>query len=424
MGAEGVGARLRDGGFPIGSFRQGVGVCAGLVAILIPAMVPAAETPGAFRVEVSTVVTGHGRQLYTQSRAALIPGNPTRILVTTQETDPTGAHGYKDMFALETRDWGRTWSAPQRLDSLRRTRMPAGHDFVIGDVCPQWHAATGRVLATGKTFGFRGGTQEDRGLERVSYAVFDPVTAAWSDLRLLDLPARDHAERPILEPNSGCHQRVDLPNGEILLPIRYRKDPALRDYTTIVARCRFDGEKLTYVEHGSEFSIPRERGLYEPSLTAFGGKYYLTMRADHSAFVARSADGLFFDPFVEWTFDDGKVLGSYNTQQHWLSHNDTLYLVYTRRGANNDHVMRHRAPLFIAEVDPVRRCVRRATERILIPESNADLGAGFGVVAVSPSETWVITSEIPTKGSRDYNRVLMARLTWSTPNRLFSASLK
>lgn len=197
----------------------------------------------------------------------------------------------------------------------------------------------------------------------------------------------------------------------------------MRHYTTIVARCRFDGEKLTYVEHGSEFLIPRERGLYEPSVAAFGGRYFLTMRADHSAFVARGKDGLNYEPFAEWTFDDGQVLGSYNTQQHGLTHNETLYLIYTRRGANNDHVMRHRAPLFIAEVDPEKLHVRRATEKILIPESNADLGAGFAVVEVNPHETWVVTSEIPTRGSRDYNRVLMARLRWSTPNRLFQLAV-
>lgn len=364
------------------------------------------------RIEVSTLLTGHGKEFYTQSRPALVPGDKPRVVVTTQQTDPTGAHGYSDLFTIETSDNGRTWSAPKRVESLRRKRLPGDFDFVIGDVCPQWHAATQRLLATGKTFGFRGGKTEDRGLERVSYAVYQPQKDDWSELRLLDLPATDHEGRPFLEPNSGCHQRVDLPNGEILLPIRYRKDPAVRYYTTMVARCRFDGEKLTYVEHGSEFTIPRERGLYEPSLVAFGGRFFLTMRADHSAFVARSADGLHFDPFVEWTFDDGQVLGSYNTQQHWLVHGDTLYLVYTRRGANNDHVMRNRAPLFIAEVDPARMCVRRQTERILFREENADLGAGFGVLAVSPRETWVVTSEIPTKGSRDYNRVLLARLTW------------
>lgn len=27
------------------------------------------------------------------------------------------------------------------------------------------------------------------------------------------------------------------------------------------------------------------------------------------------------------------------TQQHWLAHNDTLFLVYTRRGTNNARVM-------------------------------------------------------------------------------------
>lgn len=392
--------------------------------LMLAATSPAAAIQPAFRVEVSTLLTGHGKQFFTQSRGALIPGAPARVVVTTQETDPTGAHGYADLFTIETTDNGRTWSSPKRIESLRRTRRPEGHDFVMGDVCPQWHAATGRVLATGKTFGFLGGTKEDRGLERVSYAVRAPQSGEWSELRLLTLPATDHEGRPFLEPNSGCHQRVDLPNGEILLPIRYRKDPKVRYYTTIVARCRFDGEKLTYVEHGSEFTIPRERGLYEPSITALGERYFLTMRADHSAFVARGRDGLNYEPFIEWTFDDGKVLGSYNTQQHWLAHNDTLYLIYTRRGANNDHVMRHRAPLFIAEVDPVRLCVRRATERILIPESNADIGAGFGVVDVSPGETWVITSEIPTKGSRDYNRVLMARLTWAVPNRLFSTAPK
>ena len=45
---------------------------------------------------------------------------------------------------------------------------------------------------------------------------------------------------------------------------------------------------------------------------------------------------------------DGQALGSYNTQQHWISHGDSLYLIYTRRGANNDHVFRNRAPIFIA----------------------------------------------------------------------------
>ena len=301
--------------------------------------------------------------------------------------------------------------------------MPEGHDLVIGDVCPQWHAATAVVLATGKTFGFDGGVKENRGFERVSYATYSPATKQWSALKLLELPKLDHEGRVVLEANSGCHQRFDLPSGKILLPIRYRKNPQTREYTTIVADCTFDGETLTYRAHGSELTIPRERGLYEPSVTGYRGRYYLTMRADHSAFVARSQDGLNYEPIKEWTFDDGQILGSYNTQQHWVPHSDALYLIYTRRGANNDHVFRHRAPLFIARVDLDRICVVRSTETILIPETGLDLGGGFGVVDVNPRETWIVSSEMafPTARRDEPNRVLLAKIHWSQPNGLFAA---
>ncbi len=400
-------------------------VFAGLVwpaLFLVPAS--AAENPPAFRIENQTVLTSTNELHFSQSRAALIPGAPGRVLLTTQQTDPVGAHGYRDLHSIETTDNGRTWTTPAPIEPLRRARLPDGYDSVIGDVCPQWHAATGVVLATGKTFGFRDGKTEDRSRERVSYSVYTPATKNWSGLQLLELPATDHQGQPMLEANAGCHQRFDLPDGEILLPIRYRAHPPKRQYTTIVARCRFDGKTLTYLKHGSELTISRERGLYEPSVTGYRGKYYLTMRADHSAFAARSQDGLDYEPIVEWTYDDGAVLGSYNTQQHWIAHSEALYLIYTRRGANNDHVFRHRAPIFIAQVDPDRLCVLRATERILIPESGLDLGGGFAPVDVSAAETWVISSEMafPKERRGEPNRVLLARIVWNKPNALFTAA--
>src|SRR5690606_4962027 len=134
------------------------------------------------------------------------------------------------------------------------------------------------------------------------------------------------------------------------------------------------------------------RGLAEPSLTRFGDRYFLTIRSDEAGYVASSTDGLHFDPVKKWTFDDGSDLGNYNTQQHWVTHSDSLYLVYTRRGANNDHVFRHRAPLFMAKVDPERLCLIRSTERVLVPEKGARLG-NFGVVDVSPTVTWVTDVE-------------------------------
>ena len=372
-----------------------------------------AEKELAYRTELSTILTGPRESLYFQSRGAVIPDSPQRIIVTTQLTDRFGSHGYRDVFQIESTDGGKSWSSPTPIETLRRTKLENGDEVVAGDLCPQWHAATKVVLSTGKTFTFRGGTKEDRGAEQVSYCVYSPKSGAWGKLQIVEMPATDHAGKAILAPNAGCHQRVDLPSGDILLPIRYTAEKLKQPYTTIVALCRFDGEKLTYVKHGSEFSIPVGRGLYEPSVTRFGERYFLTMRGDQSAFVARSQDGLDYEPFVEWKYDDGAVLGSYNTQQHWVSHGNGLYLCYTRRGANNDHVFRHRAPLFIAKIDPERLCVLRATEQILIPENHAALG-NFGVVDISPTETWIIESEHLVSGKRQHepNKVFAAKLYW------------
>ena len=78
-----------------------------------------------------------------------------------------------------------------------------------------------------------------------------------------------------------------------------------------------------------------------------------------------------FEKLKPWTFDDGTELGSYNTQQHWVSHSDGLYLVYTRRGANNDHVFRNRAPLFMAQVDPEKLQVIRSSEKNPCPRKRS-----------------------------------------------------
>ena len=219
--------------------------------------------------------------------------------------------------------------------------------------------------------------------------------------------------------------RPDLPNGDILLPI-YFKSKEQKTYRTTVLRCAFDGAKLTYREHGSELTIDDGRGLYEPSLTRFGDRYYLTLRNDSAGYVAVSKDGLHFDAPQKWLWDDGSDLGNYNTQQHWVTHSGGLFLVYSRKGANNDHVFRHRAPLFIAHVDPEKLRVVRRTERILIPERGARLG-NFAVTEVSERETWVTVAEwmqtwgpnviIPpdNKYGAD-NSVYVARILWDQPN--------
>src|SRR5690606_33589465 len=101
---------------------------------------------------------------------------------------------------------------------------------------------------------------------------------------------------------------------------------------------------------------------------------------------------------------------------------DALPTFYTRRGANNDHVFRHRAPLFMAQVDPQRLCVLRDTEQILVPERGARLG-NFGVTDFNEHETWVTVSEwMQPKGVEKYGSdgsVYVARIKWNKKNRLF-----
>ncbi|NQT11895.1 MAG: exo-alpha-sialidase, partial [Planctomycetes bacterium] len=158
-------------------------------------------------------------------------------------------------------------------------------------------------------------------------------------------------------------------------------------------------------------------GLHEPSLARIGDEYFLTIRNDKLGFVTRGGDGLHFEPIRPWKFDDGRELGNYNTQQHWVTHGGALFLVYTRRGANNDHVFRHRAPLFMAQVDTERLCVIRETERVLVPERGARLG-NFGVTHISDDETWVTVSEwMQPRGVERYGSdgsVFVARIQWES----------
>ncbi len=87
--------------------------------------------------------------------------------------------------------------------------------------------------------------------------------------------------------------------------------------------------------------------------------------------------------------------------------------MYTRRGADNDHIMRHRAPLFIGEVDPQNLIVNRSTEQVVLPENNATLG-NSGVCEISKSESWITCAEGrvslgPRQG--EVNSVFIARMT-------------
>jgi hypothetical protein len=344
------------------------------------------------RISAQVIARGDANTDFRQARTAVFPAHPHSALTVMSQTTLQGSHGYRDVFFQTSHDLGQTWSAPTVAPSLKRSQQPDGSDHVFSDIWPTYHPQSGKVLLTGKIFTFEGGTKENTLREHIGYAVFDPETTTFGPVMILAVPEKDQDGRPIIAPNAGCHQPVIQNNGEILLPFRYQTAEKPRRYTSSVARCQFDGTHLTFVEQGTRHTIKTGRGLYEPSLIAHAGRYYFTMRADDGAYVAESDDGLNFSAHKPWTFDDGTLLGSKNTQQHWLTLGGKLYLLYTRAGANNDDVFRQRAPLFIAEVNPESLLVIRSTEQIVLP-NDGGLYGNFGVCHVSLNEAWVTCAD-------------------------------
>lgn len=377
-----------------------------------------------FDIQLDRIHRGYdGKTCWVHPRAGIIPGATPSVVLTMQKLLLTGSDVFFALNEMRTDDLGKTWSEPkEHAATLGRRDEPGGVIVATCDFTPKWHAKSGKLLGIGHTVRYRNDKVVPERDRATSFAVYDAAARTWSPWSPLVMPDPVKFQSA----GAGSVQRVDLPDGDILLPI-YFKSKEQKQYRSTVLRCSFDGTKLDYLGQGTELSVPIDRGLYEPSLTQFRGRYYLTMRNDRAGYVASSADGLHFDEPRQWLWDDGTDLGNYNTQQHWVTHSDALFLVYTRKGANNDHVFRHRAPLFIAQVDPEKLCVMRSTERILIPERGARL-CNFGVTEVSENETWVTVAEWMQTWSPNIiippdnpygadNSVYAARIRWSAPNR-------
>lgn len=378
-----------------------------------------------YEVKLETVLKhDDGHFLWFHPRVAAIPGlghaGSPAIVMTLQRHLHVSDH-YSRLYVMRTDDLGAAWAGPDGPDELDWRPESDAVTIAVADVTPGWHAPTGKYLAIGAQvrYSLQGEQLEDQPRShQTAYAVLDPQTGRWSGWKMLRMPDDDKFNFC----RNACAQWLVEPDGSLLLPL-YFGHSAAEPSSVTVARCAFDGNELTYVEHGNEMATTEPRGLYEPSLVRFRERYFLTIRNDQRGYVTASNDGLEYQPIRAWTFDDGTELGSYNTQQHWLAHSDGLFLAYTRRGANNDHVFRHRAPLFMAQVDPQRLSVIRSSERILVPERGATLG-NFGAAAINERESWVTVAEgvwndqIRQRGAQ--GAVFVARVIWSRPNRTFS----
>lgn len=377
-------------------------------------IVASAAEPLDFTVKLETVMKhDDGKFLWFHPRAAAIPGG---VVMTIQKHLKVSDY-YSGLHYMRREGVDGAWSEPMLPQEIDSKKQDDGVTISVADVTPGWHEKTQRLIAIGcrVRYSDKGKQLDDvKRAHQTVYAVYDPKTSKWTPWQVLQMPDDEQFNFT----RNACAQWLVKPDGKLLVPL-YIGTSAKDRYSTTVAECRFDGEKLSYERNGNVLRLDVARGLYEPSLIAFADHYYLTLRNDERAYISVSDNGLHFTEPKAWTFDDGSDLGSYNTQAHWLVHSDGLFLIYTRRGANNDHIVRHRAPLFMARVDVGKLHIIRSTERIIIPERGAEMG-NFGACVINENESWVTVSEgmfMKDSSKRGAEgATFVARILWSKPN--------
>ena len=340
----------------------------------------------------------------------------SKVLMTTQPIMGSDHFGHVHWTATE--DLGLTWNQFTPAAPFGWEPLGDGNNEAVCDVTPEYHPKSGSVLALGHNVFYR-----DRGFDRNQPPRW-PVYAVWKDGQwgprrklVWDDPRGSYIY------SNNCGQRIALPDGDILMSFTFGVKDKPRSVCGVL--CSFDGNELVIKRTGPELTNPVGRGLLEPSLTSFQGRFYLTIRAeDRRGYVAVSDDGLNYEPKQAWTWDDGEPLVTDTTQQHWLTHSDALYLVYTRKDASNEKVIRWRAPLWVARVDPATLRLLRATEQVLLPLVGDGINVpelvpimgNFGICHVSPEESWVTDGSWCPKTNK--GELQLARVKWSRPNLL------
>ncbi|NOX99884.1 MAG: exo-alpha-sialidase [Verrucomicrobia bacterium] len=396
-------------------------------AALSPNLILAADTPLIKSIEKITLRKNRSGKGITwfHPRPCMIPpvkGDKTPVaFMTLQEI--AGSDFFGPVHSSQSLDLGKTWSDPNGIAPLARFPV-AGHEGLeqgVCDVVPQYHPSSKSILALGHNVFYRGKhfSRKDQLPRFPTYSVRRP-DGTWSDLKKLQW---DDPRGAFIYTNN-CGQRVVLPDGDIIMSFTFGPTSAARSVAGV--RCSFDGETLKIKEVGPAITSNKGRGLLEPSVTQFNGKFYMTIRAeDNHGYLAVSDDGLNYSDKIPWAWDDGEPLTMSTTQQHWLTHSDGLFLVYTRKDKSNSKVIRWRAPLFVARVDPGKLCLIRSSEQVVLPlvgdgnndPDNVALMGNFAVTNISPEESWVTAGEwMPKKGAR--GDVVLGRIRWSKANRL------
>ena len=161
-----------------------------------------------------------GERCFVHARGGISPDG-REIVITTQPLRLSGCDVFYGLYMLRSLDGGQSWSEIVEQPELRRRSCGDGLEIAMSDATPAWHAATGRFLLTGHSVLYRNDELYPPPRPRCTmYSVFDSAAGRWSVPKTLEMPG------DWFNCGAGCTQRVDLDNGEILLPevIMYNSD--------------------------------------------------------------------------------------------------------------------------------------------------------------------------------------------------------
>ena len=360
------------------------------------------------RIELNKIVGNfNGKDCFVLVRCGTLGGE--NLIMTAQKLDVDGMDFFSPIYISESADNGKNWSQFHRENAFVDNFSKNGMRSVFGDVTHIFHKKTAVPLIVGRRFLYAEGKKSPQAIttHRVCYSTYNVQEKKFNNVAEVEV----EGDYPFGITSWGS-QMIEEENGDILIPVAILYENG--HYTSAVMRCAFDGETLKYVSMSNQLDVSESRGVFEASLIKFSGKYYLTVRHDSAGYFSISDDGQNFSEPEPWHWDNGEILPTYNTQQHWLENNGNLYLIYTRRAENNDHVFRNRAPLFVAEVDTENMRILRSTERIVVPERGARLG-NFGVTPLLNGDSLVTAAEwMQPIGCEKYgsdNSVFFARVT-------------
>ena len=373
------------------------------------------------KIECQIIWNGRtGGKTWFHPRACIVLAQPAPYALMTCQTI-SGSDVFSQVHWSISKDKGNTWSEPEPIPSLGRQKLPDGLEEGTCDVVPDYHPQTNTVLAIGHNVYYKNNVLARPSEGRYTVYVIRDNAGNWSERKKLlwDNPMATAIY------SAGCAQRITLKDGNIILPLSFGP-PGRTDRAVCTVLCSFDGEQLTVLKSGNVLRLAVKRGLLEPSLTQFDERYYMTIRAeDGHGYVSTSDDGLHWREKKRWCWEDGEALTMSTTQQRWLTHSRGLFLVYTRKAKENINVMRWRAPLYLAQVDPHKLCLMRDSEKIVFPligdgindpDHVARMG-NFHVVNSTPHESWVTVGEtLPHDGWK--GDTLLGRIFWSIPNQL------